>query len=119
MANQLCRERKKGKVKAQAEVIEWQKKKIKNLMATGMQLDPKHMIKAMTQVMACRKGSHSKLTGMKPTGSKAYLGKSKLLEITKGLNGITNPSLTYCYCKDTGDELDNCRKLQQKYKENS
>ena len=42
-ANQLCREKKKEKIKAQTEVIEWQKKEIENLKAISMQLDPKKM----------------------------------------------------------------------------
>ena len=52
-------------------------------------------------------------TGTKPTGSKPYLGKSRPSEITKGLDGTTNPSLMCHYCNgSTGHELDNCGKLQ-------
>ena len=47
-------------------------------------------------------------------GGKLYLGKSRPLEIIKGLDGTTNPSHMCHYCKDTGHELDNCGKLQHK-----
>ena len=75
------------------------------------------MIKTMTQAMACmyktQKGPSQKLAGSKPTWGSPYLGKSKPSEITKELDGLTNPSLMCHYCKDTGHGLDNCRKLQQ------
>ena len=51
-AKQIHRNKKKEKLKAQTEVIEWQKKEIKNLKATSMQMDLKKMIEAMTQAMA-------------------------------------------------------------------
>ena len=83
-----------------------------------MQLDPKKMIEAMTQVMVCmyntQKGVSQKSASMKPTWVKPYLGKSKPSEIAKGLDSMTNPSLMCHYCIDTGHKLDNCRKLQQK-----
>ena len=50
-ANQICRNKKKEKVKAQSEMIEWQKKEIENLKAASMQMDPKKLIEAMTQAM--------------------------------------------------------------------
>ena len=113
LANQLSREKKKGKIRAQTIVIEWQKKEITNLKATGMQLDPKKMIEAMTQAMVCiyntQKGPSQKLTSTIPTGGKPYLGKSRPPEV-KGLDGTTNPSLVCHYCRDTGHELDNCSK---------
>ena len=88
-----------------------------------MQLDPKKMIEVITQAMACmytsQKGPSEKLSGMKPTESNPYLEKIKPQEITKGIDGTINPCLMCCYCKDTGHELDNGRKLQKKYKENS
>ena len=68
-ANQLCREKKKEKIKAQTKVIEGQKKEIENLKATSMQLDPQKMIEAMTQAMAClynsQKGPNKKSSGTK------------------------------------------------------
>ena len=38
---------------AQSEMIEWQKKEIKNLKAPNMQMDAEKLIEAMTQAMAC------------------------------------------------------------------
>ena len=87
-----------------------------NLKATCMQLDPKKMIEAMAQAMACmyntQKGPSQKSTGTKPTGGNPYLRKSKPSEIIKGLDGTTNPSLMCHCCKGSGHELDNCSKLQ-------
>ena len=84
----------------------------------NMQLDPKKIMEAMTQAMACmyntQKGPSQKLSGMKPTGGKPYQGKCKLAEITKGLDGMTNHSLMCHYCKGNRHELDNCRKLPVK-----
>ena len=79
-ANQLCRGKRKEKIKAQTEVIEQQKKEIENLKATSMQLDQQKMIKAMSQAMACmyntQKGLSQKLNGTKPTRGKPYIGKT-------------------------------------------
>ena len=40
-ANQICRKKKKEKIKVQTETREWQKKETENLKAASMQLDPK------------------------------------------------------------------------------
>ena len=83
-----------------------------------MQLDPKKMIEAMTQAMAgmyyTQKYPSKEKTSMKPTGGKPYLAMSKPPEIMKGLNGTNDPYLTCCYCKVTGDNHNNCKKLQNK-----
>ena len=76
------------------------------------------MIEAMTQAMACMynttKDPSKKMSGTKHLGGKPYLGKTKEPQITKGLDGTTDPNLTCQYCKDSGHELVNCKKLQQK-----
>ena len=117
-ANQICKDKKKEKIKAQTEMIQQQKKEIENLNAAGMQMDPKKLIEAMTHAMACMyhtsKDPSRKISGMKPLGGKPYLGKTKQPQITKGLDSTTDPNLTCRYCKDSGHKLDNCKKLQQK-----
>ena len=99
-------------------MIEQQKKEIENLKAASMQMDPEKLIEAMTQAMACMyyisKDPSRKISGTKPLEGKPYLGKTKQPQITKGLDGTTDPNLTCQYCKDSGHELDNCKKLQQK-----
>ena len=47
-ANQLCREKKEEKIKAETEITEQQKKESENLKATSMQLDLHKMLEAMT-----------------------------------------------------------------------
>ena len=82
-----------------------------------MQMDPEKLIEAMTQAMACKcnteKDPIKKLSATKPVGGKPYVGRVKQPQITKGLDG-TDPNLMCCYCKDSGHELENCSKLQQK-----
>ena len=95
--------------------VKWQEKEIENLKAVSMQLDPKKMKEAMTQAIACMYNTQKgpiHISGTKPTGGKPYLEKSKPSEITKGLDSITSPTNMCEYWKDTGHELDNCRKLQ-------
>ena len=115
-ANQIHKDKKKEKIKAQTEVTEQQKKEIENLKAASMQMDPKKLIEATTQAMACMyntsKDPSKKISGPKPLGGKHYLGKTKQPQITEGLDGTTDPNLTCQYCKDSGHELDNCKKLQ-------
>ena len=76
-------------------MIEKQKKEIENLKAAGMQMDPKKLIEAMTQAMVCiyntSKDPSKKISGTKPLGGKPYLGKEKQPQITKGLDGTTDP----------------------------
>ena len=54
-----------------------------------MQMDPKKLIEAMTQAMACMynasKDPSKKISGTKPLRGKPYLGKAKQPQITKGL----------------------------------
>ena len=115
-ANQICKDKKKEKIKAQAEVIEQQKKEIENLKAASMQMDPKKLTEAMTQAMACMyntsKDPSKKISGTKSLVGKPYLGKAKQSQITKGLDGTTDPNLTCQYCKDSGHELNSCKKPQ-------
>ena len=104
-------------------MIEQQKKEIENLKATNMQMDPKKLIEAMTQAMTCMyntsKDPSKKISGTKPLEGKSYLGKAKQPQTTKGLDGTTNPNLTCQYCKDSGNELDNCKTCSRKYNGNS
>ena len=76
------------------------------------------MTETMTQAMACmynmEKGQSEKTIGTKPTGDKLYLGKKRPPDVTKGLVGMVNPSLTCCYCRSNGHELNNFNKLQCK-----
>ena len=60
------------------------------------------------------KDPSKKISDTKPLGGKHYLGKAKQPQITKGLDGTTDPNLTCRYCKDSGHELNKCKKLQQK-----
>ena len=117
-ANQICKDKKKEKIEAQTEKIEQQKEEIENLKAASMQMDPKKLIEPMTQAMACMynttKDPSKKMSGKKPIGGKPYLGNTKQPQITKGLDGTTDPNLICKYCKDSGHGLDNCKKLQQK-----
>ena len=66
-ANQICKCKKKEKIKAQTEMMEQQKKELENLKAASMQMDPKKLIEAMTQAMACMcntsKDSSKKISG--------------------------------------------------------
>ena len=93
-ANQICRKKRKEKVKAQSKKIEWQKKDIKNLKAASIQMDPRKLIEAMTQTMKymynMQKDPNKKLTCMKPLCGKPYLGKSKQPQTTKGLDGTAD-----------------------------
>ena len=99
-------------------MIEQQKKEIENLKAASMQRDPKKLIEAMTQAMTCMyntpKDPSKKVSGTKHLGGKPYLGKAKQPAVTNGLDGATDPNITCQYCNDSGHELDNCVKLQQK-----
>ena len=52
-ANQLCREKKKGKDSSQTEIIEQQRKEIEDLKVASTQLHPKNLMEAMMQAMAC------------------------------------------------------------------
>ena len=52
-----CRKKKK-EIKAQYEMIEWQKKEIENLKAASMQVYLQKMIEATTQGMACMYNTH-------------------------------------------------------------
>ena len=117
-ANQIHNGKKKEKIKAQTEVIVWQKKEIENWKTTSMQMDLKKLIEAMTLPMACMyntpKYPSKKISGTKPLEGKPYLGEAKQPQLTKGLDGMINPNLTCQYYKDSGHELDNCKKLQQK-----
>ena len=76
------------------------------------------MIEAITQAMVCmfitEKDLSKKLSGTKPLGGKPYLVKSKEPQITKGLDGTTDPNLICSYCKESGHECENCSKLKQK-----
>ena len=116
--NQIHRnqKKKKEKIKAPSEIIEQWKKEMENLKAASMQMDHRKLIEAMTQAMACmynmQKDPSKQLTGSKPIGGKPYLGKSKQPQITKGLDGTTDPNLKCWYYKDSGHELENCIKLQ-------
>ena len=118
LANQICRNKKKDKIKAQTEVIEWQKKEIEYLKATTMHMDLQKMIEAMTQAMAfmynTQKDPSKKMASLKLIGYKPYLGQSKQPEITKGLNGTTDPDLMCQYYKDSGYQLENHCKFQWK-----
>ena len=73
------------------------KNEIENLKISSMQMDLEKLIEAMTQAMACmynmQKDPSKKLPSTKPLGDKPYLGKSKQPQITKGLNGTTDPNL--------------------------
>ena len=115
-ANQICKGKKKKKIKAQTEMIEQLKKEIENLKAASMQMDPEKLIEAMTQAMACMyhtsKNPSGKISGTKPLEGKPYLGKTEQPQITKGLDATIDPYLTCQYCKDSGHELDNCKNLQ-------
>ena len=97
-ANQIHKDKKKEKIKAQTEMIEHQKKEIENLKAASMQMDPKKLIETMTQAMACMyntsKDPSKKISGTKPLGGKPYLGKAEQPQITKGLDGTTDANLT-------------------------
>ena len=56
------------------------------------------MMEIMAQAMACmyntQNGPSQKSSGMKPTGGKPYLGKSRPSEVAKGLDG--KPTLALC-----------------------
>ena len=60
------------------------------------------------------KGSQPKIDQHETYWGKPYLGKLRPSEITKRPDGITNCSLTCCYCKDTGHEPDKCKKAAAK-----
>ena len=40
-----------------------------------------------------------------------FLGKYHEPQLSAGKDGSTDPSLSCCYCKDTGHELGNCARL--------
>ena len=90
-------------------MIKWQKKEIENLKATSTQMDLQKMIEATTQAMACMyntlKDLIKILTGTKPLEGKPKLGKAKQPQITKVLDGTTDPKLMCQYCKDSGHKL--------------
>ena len=122
-ANQICRSKKNDMIKAKTEVIKQQKKEIENLKATNMQMDLEKLIEAMSQAMACmhnmQKDPGKTLSGTKSVEGKPYLGKAKQPQITKGIDGTTDSDLMCQYCKGSGNELDNCGKLQGKLQKNS
>ena len=118
--NQLCREKKKAKIRAQSEIIEKQWKEIENLKAASAQVDPKSLMEVMPQAMAymytTNKGPAEKNVGTKPPEDKPYLGKKKSPQVNKGLDGSLDLTLTYHYCKDTGHKLENCCQLHHRIK---
>ena len=65
--NQLCRAKKKEKIKAQAEDIEEQKKEIKNLKAINMKLDPKND-RGHGLMYDSQKSPNEKIISTKPPG---------------------------------------------------
>ena len=46
--------------------------------------------------------------------SKPFLGKPQEPQLAAGKAGTIDPEKTCRYCKDTGNELDNCKHLQYK-----
>ena len=103
------------KIKAQTELIEKQKREIENLkaaQATGV--SPQQLVTAISQAMSCLYVGDKKMQPNKIESGNKFMGISRPPKPSAGVDGSLDNNLTCRYCKDTGHELENCRRLKNK-----
>ena len=103
------------KIKAQMELIEKQKQEIENLkaaQATGV--SPQQLVTAISQAMSCLYVGDKKMQPNKTDNGNKFMGIPRPPKPLAGVDGSLDNNLTCQYCKDTGHELENCRRLKNK-----
>ena len=103
------------KIKAQTELIEKQKREIENLkaaQATGV--SPQQLVTAISQAMSCLYVGDKKMQPNKIESGNKFMGIPRPPKPSAGVDGSLDNNLTCRYCKDTGHELENCRRLKNK-----
>ena len=95
----------------QMELIAQQKQEIENLKATqATGKSTQQLVNAMLQAMSCLYvGNKKTLTDNPSNGGKTLVGTPRPSKSPMGIERSLDVNLTYQYCKDTGNELDNCK----------
>ena len=97
------------------ELIEKQKWEIENLkaaQATGV--SPQQLVNAISQAMSCLYVGDKKAPSNTRNSGKKFTGTPRPPKALMGVDGSLDINLTYWYCKDTRQELENCKQLQNK-----
>ena len=103
------------KIKAQTELIEKQKWEIENLKATqATGVSPQQLVTAISQAMSCLYVGDKKIQPSKTDSGSKFMGIPRPPKPSAGVDGSLDNNLTCRYCKDTGHELENCRRLKNK-----
>ena len=102
------------KIQAQMELIEKQSWEIENLKATqATGVSPQQLLTALLQAMFCLYVGNKKIPLSNTNGDNKFMGTPRPPEPSAGIDGSLD-NLTCWYCKDTRQELENYRWLQNK-----
>ena len=97
------------------ELIEKQKLEIENLKATqATGVSPQQLVTAISQAMSCLYVGDKKIQPSKIDSGSKFMGISRPPKPSAGVDGSLDNNLTCQYCKDTRNELENCRQLKNK-----